>query len=375
MDTPDVIHGRMKEGAHIAGYSLQRAMENLRWLLEDSRFEQLASGHNNVNDFLRDTQDAFTLLNIKPEERKQIAELVKELQPKASQRAIGDLMGVSNETIAKDLGARDNVNLLTKDRVNDTENVNLLTPAIPPDDYDAVKIEQHKQGAEKRKQEKETKQQELIDKASLIQDSDRYTLHLGDIAEQGKLLEDESINLIITDPPYPEEYLPQWTELAKLASRVLKPSAFLISYSGQTHLFEVMQRLSKHLDYYWTMSLIHSGGNQLVGGRYAVPGWKPILIYQNTPFKRLDHVFHDVIDGTGREKDLHEWAQAVDELTIIIDYFSLPGQTILDPFAGSGTTLLASLQNDRLAIGIEIEEDKYKIARGRINEFLQKQQA
>ena len=64
-DTPDVIHGRMKEGAHIAGYSLQRSMENLRWLLEDSRYEQLAGGYKNVNDFLRDTQDAFTLLNIR----------------------------------------------------------------------------------------------------------------------------------------------------------------------------------------------------------------------------------------------------------------------------------------------------------------------
>lgn len=67
----------------------------------------------------------------------------KELQPKASQRAIADMVGVSNETIAKDLGMRETVNLLTNSP-EDTpeeipENVNKLTlssPAIPPDDYD-----------------------------------------------------------------------------------------------------------------------------------------------------------------------------------------------------------------------------------------------
>ena len=139
IDTPDVIHGRMKEGAHIAGYSLQRAMENLRWLLEDSRYEQLANGYSNVNAFLRDTQDAFKLLNINPEERKQIAELVKELQPTASQRAIGDLMGVSRETVAIDLGKReDGKNLPKTDDFMPDNGKNLPPPAIPPDDYDPV---------------------------------------------------------------------------------------------------------------------------------------------------------------------------------------------------------------------------------------------
>lgn len=104
-ESPDTIHGRMKEGAHLAGYGLSRAMENLRWLLEDKRYEQLAAGYANVNEFLRDTGQAFKLLNIDPAERKQIATLVKELQPEASQRAIADMVGVSDKTIGTDLGA------------------------------------------------------------------------------------------------------------------------------------------------------------------------------------------------------------------------------------------------------------------------------
>lgn len=151
-EAPDIIHGRMKEGAHIAGYSLSRSIENLRWLLEASRFEELSAGYRDVNDFLRDTQRAFALLNIKPEERKQIAELVKDLQPKASQRAIADMVGASEATVARDLGKN---RYASNDAPTDSEpekEVNLSAsndappPAIPPDDYDPVEKEKNKPG-------------------------------------------------------------------------------------------------------------------------------------------------------------------------------------------------------------------------------------
>lgn len=40
----------------------------------------------------------------------------------------------------------------------------------------------------------------------------------------------------------------------------------------------------------------------------------------------------------------------------LIRMFSFPGDTVLDPFAGTGTTLLAARLLDRKAIGIEVEE-------------------
>jgi site-specific DNA-methyltransferase (adenine-specific) len=46
----------------------------------------------------------------------------------------------------------------------------------------------------------------------------------------------------------------------------------------------------------------------------------------------------------------------------LVDLASLPGETVLDPFAGSGTTLRAAKDHNRRAVGIELEERYCEIA-------------
>lgn len=214
--------------------------------------------------------------------------------------------------------------------------------------------------------EKETKRKEKAKAGSKIDKID-IDFRLGDFEEVFADLPDGSIDCIITDPPYPYEFIECWTKLSRFAKRKLKPNGFCIAYSGQMNLPEVYKRMTENLNYYWTFSLNHTGSNQLISGRNIFCGWKPILVFQNG-FSKLKEPISDIITGSGREKYGHKWQQAEAELYEIIELFTNEGDKIFEPFAGSGTTLKAAKVMNRIPIGAEIDEMSYNIAKGRIYE-------
>jgi len=181
-------------------------------------------------------------------------------------------------------------------------------------------------------------------------------------------IKENSIDCIITDPPYPSEFLPLWTDLSLFASKVLKPSGFLIAYSGELNLPQVIQNLSTNLVYYWTFALYHEGQTQLVMPRNIMCGWKPILVYQKPPFKKIDHAVSDRLISEKPEKSLHEWQQSESGVIELINRFTEEGHVVLDPFSGSGTFPIVAYNLKRQAIGIEINEVDYKLSLKRVND-------
>jgi DNA modification methylase len=53
---------------------------------------------------------------------------------------------------------------------------------------------------------------------------------------------------------------------------------------------------------------------------------------------------------------LHPTQKPVTALLPLIRTFALPGELVLDPFAGSGSTCAAALLADRMFIGIELDD-------------------
>jgi len=185
---------------------------------------------------------------------------------------------------------------------------------------------------------------------------DGLDIRRGDFREVLSDIPDHSVDIILTDPPYPQEYLPLWDDLGKFAARVLKPTGVLLAYSGQLHLPQVIAMLTKHLRWWWMCAIQHTGasGYIVAGGRRIMNQWKPLLIL--TPYNAppLSTQFQDFIEGGGRQKELHNWEQSTDEAVRILQTFGHPNALVVDPFAGSGSFGRAALQAGMRFIGAEI---------------------
>ena len=196
-----------------------------------------------------------------------------------------------------------------------------------------------------------------------------------DFREYAKKIDDNSIDLILTDPPYPKEFLPLWEDMFAVADRILKPSSFLVAYANHQNLDEIF-RLKNNLKYYWTFKLDFTL-KPLAMGRNLIATWKPILIYQKLPFKKIEATIEDEVkDNTpfnNEQRNMHDenWGQSIGKVEYLIDKFSKPNDLIFEPFAGTGTTLIAAQRMKRKCIGTEIEKKYIDLIKGRLNEELQ----
>lgn len=213
---------------------------------------------------------------------------------------------------------------------------------------------------EEKKEIKEFERKKLAEEG--IKKQINIDFRLGDFEEVFSDLPEGSVDCIITDPPYPYEYIECWTKLARFAKKVLKPNGYCIAYSGQMYLPEVMKRMSEYLDYYWTFAVYHEGQTQIINGINLICRWKPVLIYQNGK-KKIENTFQDYFISEQREKQGHDWQQSKSGVSYLIEMFTKPNELIFEPFAGSGTTLIAAKEKGRRVIGAEINEQTYNIAK------------
>jgi DNA modification methylase len=176
---------------------------------------------------------------------------------------------------------------------------------------------------------------------------------------------DKQYDFIITDPPYPKEYLPLYETLAIRSKDWLKADGLLIVMCGQMYLNQIYEKMSKHLTYYWTGCYLTQGQPTPLRHRQVNTTWKPILIFiKNEKYK--GKIFGDVFISDKNDKDFHKWGQSVSGMESIIKQVATKGQTILDPFLGAGTTGVAAIKQECLFDGFDIDKESVKIAKGRI---------
>ncbi len=104
-------------------------------------------------------------------------------------------------------------------------------------------------------------------------------------------------------------------------------------------------------------------------GRWGFCCVHPILYYGKCPYLAngrgsRPNGFKDI--AAGEKVDGHPCPKPIRWMTWLIERATNPGDTVLDPFCGSGTTGVACVQTGRNFIGIELDAGYCEIARRRI---------
>lgn len=225
--------------------------------------------------------------------------------------------------------------------------------------------ERRRIGSEARKFQRETPPADMPAK------DERYTLLFGTMQGVLPTLPDASIDCIITDPPYPQEYLPVYGALAQEAARLLKPGGSLVVMCGQSYFPEILALMMPHIRYHWLLSYLTPGGQSAqLFQRKVNTFWKPVLWFVNGDY--TGDWLGDVTRSTTNDNDkrFHAWGQSESGMADLMTRFSKAGDTILDPFLGGGTTALVALALNRKVIGVDSDLDAIATSQERIAQWL-----
>jgi len=181
--------------------------------------------------------------------------------------------------------------------------------------------------------------------------TERHQLYCCDIKDAHKKIEANSVDWIITDPPYPKEYLELIKPLGEFSKCVLKKGGSLICMIGQSYLPEVYSILKEHLTYNWTCCYLMPGDAVKIWPRKIITAWKPLLWFIKD--SKPKEVIYDIFKSQAKDKEHHDWGQSESGMADIIERFTFPGEIICDPFLGAGTTGLVALNMNRIFIGLD----------------------
>ena len=186
-----------------------------------------------------------------------------------------------------------------------------------------------------------------------------------------------SVNFVLTDPPYIARYKasdgrglanddndvwlkPAFAELY----RVLTPDSFCVSFYGWPHVDRFMAAF-RQAGFRPVGHLVFPKRYTSSRGYVRCQHENAFLLAKGRP-REPEYAIGDVIDWTYSGNRLHPTQKPLPVLLPLIETFSAPDSLVLDPFAGSGSTLLAAKSLGRRFLGIELDAGYHAIARRRL---------
>lgn len=178
-------------------------------------------------------------------------------------------------------------------------------------------------------------------------------LRIGDCRAVWPDIQPGSIPLILTDPPYEDGAEPLWRWLAKWSFGVLADGGSLICYFGGANVNKLYRIFDDAgLTHWWPCVMMHDQAQRLAG-KFVIASTKPVLWYVKG-YRRNRHLVPDLVYAEKRRKAKHAWGQGDGGITQWIHQLTEPGETIIDPFCGTGEWGLITCREGRKWKGSDI---------------------
>ena len=201
---------------------------------------------------------------------------------------------------------------------------------------------------------------------------------VGDCVNELAKLPPASVDFVLTDPPYGARYRPRdgrsvtgddRTDSLKPAFReiyrVLKPDSFCVSFYGW-HKVDVFFEA-------WRGAGFQPVGHLVWPKQYPSSARflqyfheSAYLLAKGRPAKPKTLISDVVTEWSYTGNKLHPTQKPVSALLPVISALTRPGDIVLDPFCGSGSTLFAAKALHRRYIGIDIEPEHARTAEARV---------
>jgi site-specific DNA-methyltransferase (adenine-specific) len=195
-----------------------------------------------------------------------------------------------------------------------------------------------------------------------------------DLVEGMRQIDDESISLVMADPPYARKYLYLYEAIANECPRIMKQGASLISIVPHFSLPEVIKIFDGKLKYRWALCMNQFDGSHARLSMGIEVMWKLQLWWVRGSFK-FNGMTRDgvIIKGrSGQTKKHHKWEQDQDWCDYYIKRLCPENGIVLDPTCGSSPFALSCLEQNKNYIGFDINPEYCKIANDRIFEYKNK---
>ena len=150
--------------------------------------------------------------------------------------------------------------------------------------------------------------------------------------------------------------------------RVLKDKSHCYIMVNSRNLAE-LQKQAELVGFKFQNLLVWDKGN-VTPNRYYMQGFECILMLRKGGAKNINNLGSSNILKVPNiiGNKTHPTEKPIDLMRILIENSTQPNEIVLDPFMGSGSTMIACLNTNRKGIGIELDKHYFDIANKRINE-------